>query len=48
MLHEQIIKSGKVITKATEEMLDKLIAPDCDDENGLDNMTLVVVRMKQK
>jgi len=47
-LHEQIIKSNKALTKATEETLDKLIAPDCEDENGLDNMTLVVVRIKQK
>lgn len=48
MLHDEVIKKGKDLTKSTEELLGKLIAPNCDDENGLDNMTLIVVRLKSK
>lgn len=47
LVYEHTVKKKQKINKVVEETLDKLIAPDCNDENGLDNMTLVAVKLKK-
>lgn len=47
ILYSSVVQHGREISKEAEDMLDNLIAPNTEDENGLDNMTLLVIRVKK-